>query len=154
MFASNRSFNLGESSVKRRVVITGLGIVSPVGNTVESAWDNIVNGRSGICRITRFDPSAFNAQIAGEVKDFDVTQVMSLKESKQMDTFIHYGVAAGVQAWHDSGIEVTDANAERIGVILGSGIGGLPRIEETSIEYLERGPRRISPFFVPASLIN
>lgn len=140
--------------MKRRVVITGLGIVSPVGNSIENAWDNIVNGRSGIGRITRFDPSAFNAQIAGEVKDFDVTQYMSAKEAKQMDTFIHYGVAAGVQAWKDSGLELTEANADRVGVIVGSGIGGLPRIEETQIEYLERGPRRISPFFVPASLIN
>ena len=140
--------------MKRRVVITGLGIVSPVGNSIESAWDNIVNGRSGIGRITRFDPSAFNAQIAGEVKDFDVTQYMAAKEAKQMDTFIHYGVAAGVQAWKDSGLEITEANAERIGVIVGSGIGGLPRIEETQVDYLERGPRRISPFFVPASLIN
>jgi len=140
--------------VKRRVVITGLGIVSPVGNNIESAWDNIVNGRSGIGRITRFDPTPFNAQIAGEVKDFDVTQYMSAKEAKQMDTFIHYGMAAGIQAWQDAGLEVTEANAERIGVIVGSGIGGLPRIEETQVEYLERGPRRISPFFVPASLIN
>ncbi|GAB2911208.1 beta-ketoacyl-ACP synthase II [Paralcaligenes sp. KSB-10] len=140
--------------MKRRVVITGLGIISPVGNDVDNAWDNIVNGRSGIQRISRFDPSAFTAQIAGEVKDFDVTQVMSSKEAKQMDTFIHYGVAAGTQAWRDSGLEVTEANAERIGVIVGSGIGGLQRIEETQTEYLERGPRRISPFFVPASLIN
>lgn len=140
--------------MKRRVVITGLGIVSPVGNSVESAWDNIVNGRSGIGRITRFDPSAFNAQIAGEVKDFDVTHYMAAKEAKQMDTFIHYGVAAGVQAWKDSGLELTESNAERIGVIVGSGIGGLPRIEETQVDYLDRGPRRISPFFVPASLIN
>lgn len=140
--------------MKRRVVITGLGIVSPVGNDIDSAWDNIVNGRSGIGRITRFDPSAFNAQIAGEVKGFDVTQYMSSKEAKQMDTFIHYGVAAGVQAWRDSGLTATDENAERIGTIIGSGIGGLPRIEETQVEYLERGPRRISPFFVPASLIN
>ncbi|TCT08504.1 beta-ketoacyl-ACP synthase II [Paralcaligenes ureilyticus] len=140
--------------MKRRVVITGLGIVSPVGNDIDGAWDNIVNGRSGIGRITRFDASAFSAQIAGEVKGFDVTQVMSSKEAKQMDTFIHYGVAAGVQAWRDSGLEVTQANAERIGVIVGSGIGGLSRIEETQIEYMARGPRRISPFFVPASLIN
>jgi len=140
--------------VKRRVVITGLGIVSPVGNDIQSAWDNIVNGNSGIGRITRFDPSAFSAQIAGEVKDFDVTQYMSAKEAKQMDTFIHYGVAAGVQAWRDSGLEATEAVADRMGVILGSGIGGLPRIEETQAEYLQRGPRRISPFFVPASLIN
>lgn len=140
--------------MKRRVVITGLGIVSPVGNDIDSAWDNIVNGRSGIGRITRFDPEAMNAQIAGEVKDFDVTQYMSAKEAKQMDTFIHYGVAAGTQALRDSGLEVTEANAERIGVIVGSGIGGLPRIEETQTEYLQRGARRISPFFVPASLIN
>ncbi|MEO6984622.1 MAG: beta-ketoacyl-ACP synthase II [Paralcaligenes sp.] len=140
--------------MKRRVVITGLGIISPVGNDIDSAWDNIVNGRSGIGRITRFDASAFSAQIAGEVKGFDVTQVMSSKEAKQMDTFIHYGVAAGAQAWRDCGLEVTEANAERIGVIVGSGIGGLSRIEETQIEYLARGPRRISPFFVPASLIN
>lgn len=140
--------------MKRRVVITGLGIVSPVGNDIGSAWDNIVNGRSGIGRITRFDPSGFNAQIAGEVKDFDVTQYMSSKEAKQMDTFIHYGVAAGAQAWRDSGLVLTEENADRIGTIIGSGIGGLPRIEETQVEYLERGPRRISPFFVPASLIN
>ncbi|TAL91483.1 MAG: beta-ketoacyl-[acyl-carrier-protein] synthase II [Candidimonas sp.] len=140
--------------MKRRVVITGLGIISPVGNDIDGAWDNIVNGRTGIGRITRFDASAFSAQIAGEVKGFDVTQVMSSKEAKQMDTFIHYGVAAGAQAWRDCGLEVTEANAERIGVIVGSGIGGLSRIEETQIEYMARGPRRISPFFVPASLIN
>lgn len=140
--------------MKRRVVITGLGIVSPVGNSVDHAWDNIVNGRSGIGTITRFDSSALSVHIAGEVKDFDITQYISAKESRQMDTFIHYGLAAGMQAWRDSGLEVTPANAERIGVIVSSGIGGLPRIEETQIEYLERGPRRISPFFVPASLIN
>ncbi|MBV6305240.1 beta-ketoacyl-ACP synthase II [Candidimonas humi] len=140
--------------MKRRVVITGLGIVSPVGNDIDSAWDNIVNGRSGIRRISRFDPTAFNSHIAGEVQDFDVTQVISAKEAKQMDTFIHYGLAAGTQAWRDSGLEVTEANAHRMGVIVGSGIGGLPRIEETEADYLERGPRRISPFFVPGSLIN
>ncbi|TKR53751.1 beta-ketoacyl-[acyl-carrier-protein] synthase II [Allopusillimonas ginsengisoli] len=140
--------------MKRRVVITGLGIVSPVGNDIDSAWDNIVNGRSGIGRITRFDPSELNSHIAGEVKGFDVTQYMSSKEAKQMDTFIHYGVAAGVQAWRDAGYEPSESAAERCGVILGSGIGGLPRIEETQIEYLQRGARRISPFFVPASLIN
>jgi 3-oxoacyl-[acyl-carrier-protein] synthase II len=140
--------------VKRRVVITGLGIVSPVGNDVDKAWDNIVNGRSGVGRITRFDTSLFSARIAGEVKDFDVTQVMSAKEAKQMDTFIHYGVAAGMQAWRDSGLDSTDDGAERMGAIVGSGIGGLQRIEEAQIDYLERGPRRISPFFVPASLIN
>lgn len=140
--------------MKRRVVITGLGIVSPVGNDIESAWDNIVNGRSGVTRVTRFDASGLNAQIAGEVKNFDITEYMSAKEAKQMDTFIHYGVAAGVQAWRDAGLEVTEENAERIGVIVGSGIGGLPRIEETQSEYLARGARRISPFFVPGSLIN
>ncbi|MGO3740866.1 beta-ketoacyl-ACP synthase II [Kerstersia sp.] len=140
--------------MKRRVVITGLGIVSPVGNDIATAWDNIVNGRSGIGRITRFDPSGLTAQIAGEVKDFEVTQYFPSKEARQMDTFIHYGVAAGVQAWQDSGLEITEANADRVGVIVGSGIGGLPRIEETQTEYLERGARRISPFFVPASLIN
>jgi 3-oxoacyl-[acyl-carrier-protein] synthase II len=143
-----------ESSVKRRVVITGLGIVSPVGNDITTAWDNIVNGRSGIGSITRFDSSPFNCHIAGEVKDFDITQYMPAKDARQMDTFIHYGIAAGVQAWRDSGLEVTDDNASRIGVVVGSGIGGLPRIEETHTELTERGPRRISPFFVPGSLIN
>ena len=140
--------------MKRRVVITGLGIVSPVGNDVVTAWDNVVSGNSGIDRITRFDPADFNSHIAGEVKGFDVTAYMPAKEARQMDTFIHYGIAAGVQAWRDSGLEVTEQNAERIGVIVGSGIGGLQRIEETQKEYLERGARRISPFFVPASLIN
>jgi len=143
-----------ESSVKRRVVITGLGIVSPVGNDITTAWDNIVNGRSGIGGITRFDSSPFNCHIAGEVKDFDITQYMPAKEARQMDTFIHYGIAAGVQAWRDSGLEVSEQNAGRIGVVVGSGIGGLPRIEETHTELTERGPRRISPFFVPGSLIN
>ena len=140
--------------MKRRVVITGLGIVSPVGNDIATAWDNIVNGRSGITRISRFDPSAFNAQIAGEVKGFDITEIITAKEARTMDTFIHYGIAAGVQAWKDCGLEITETNAERVGIIVGSGIGGLQRIEETQTEYLERGPRRISPFFVPASLIN
>lgn len=140
--------------MKRRVVITGLGIVSPVGNDIATAWDNIVNGRGGIGRITRFDPSEMNSHIAGEVKDFDVTAYMPAKEARQMDTFIHYGIAAGVQAWKDAGLEVTEVNAHRMGVIVGSGIGGLQRIEETQKDYLERGARRISPFFVPASLIN
>lgn len=140
--------------MKRRVVVTGLGIVSPVGNDITTAWDNIVNGRSGIGRIKRFDPSALTAQIAGEVKDFDVTQYITAKEAKQMDTFIHFGIAAGVQAWQDAGLELTEQNAERVGVIVGSGIGGLPRIEATQTDYLERGPRRISPFFVPGSLVN
>lgn len=140
--------------MKRRVVITGLGIVSPVGNDIDSAWNSVVNGKGGIGSITRFDPSELNSHIAGEVKDFDVTQYMPAKEARQMDTFIHYGIAAGVQAWRDAGLEVNDINAERFGVIVGSGIGGLQRIEQTQKEYLERGARRISPFFVPASLIN
>jgi len=140
--------------VKRRVVITGLGIISPVGNNIESAWDNVVNGRSGVGAITRFDASALTTQIAAEVKDFDPTQYLPAKEIKQMDTFIHYGVAAGMQAWQDAGLSSATCNPERSGVIVGSGIGGLPRIEETQIESLNRGPRRISPFFVPASLIN
>lgn len=140
--------------MKRRVVITGLGIVSPVGNDIATAWDNIVNGRSGIDRITRFDPTDFNCHIAGEVRGFDVTELMPAKEARQMDTFIHYGLAAGIQAWKDSGLEITEENADRIGVIVGSGIGGLPRIEESSADYVARGARRISPFFVPASLIN
>lgn len=140
--------------MKRRVVITGLGIVSPVGNDVSSAWDNLINGRSGIDTVTRFDASILNSQIAGEVKDFDITQYISAKEAKQMDTFIHYGLAAGIQAWHDAGLDVNHENADRFGTIVGSGIGGLPRIEETQNEFLKRGARRISPFFVPASLIN
>lgn len=140
--------------MKRRVVITGLGIVSPVGNDIQTAWQNIVGGQSGIGRISRFDPTDFNCHIAGEVKDFDITQYLSAKEARQMDTFIHYGIAAGIQAWKDSGIELTDESSTRAGVIVGSGIGGLHRIEETQTEYLAKGPRRISPFFVPGSLIN
>ena len=140
--------------MKRRVVITGLGIVSPVGNDIQTAWHNIVGGQSGIGRITRFDPTDFNCHIAGEVKDFDITQYLSAKEARQMDTFIHYGIAAGVQAWKDSGLELTEETSTRAGVIVGSGIGGLHRIEETQTEYLAKGPRRISPFFVPGSLIN
>jgi 3-oxoacyl-[acyl-carrier-protein] synthase II len=140
--------------VKRRVVITGLGIVCPVGNDTHTAWDNIVNGRSGIGLITRFDAGGISTRIAGEVKDFDITQYISAKDARQMDTFMHYGIAAGMQAWRDCGLEVTEANAGRIGVIVGSGIGGLPRIEEAHAQCLERGPSRISPYFVPASLIN
>ena len=139
---------------KRRVVITGLGIISPVGNTVEQAWSNILAGKSGISRITRFDPTAFSSQIAGEVKGFDVTEYISAKEARRMDIFIHYGLAAGVQAIKDSGIEVTPENAERIGVNIGSGIGGLPMIEDTHNTYLEGGPRKISPFFIPGTIIN
>ncbi len=140
--------------MKRRVVITGLGIVSPVGNDVQTAWGNILAGQSGIGPVTRFDASVLNSQIAGEVKDFDITGYVPAKEARQMDTFIHYGVAAGIQAWRDSGLEIDREDADRIGTIIGSGIGGLPRIEETQAEFLQRGARRISPFFVPASLIN
>ncbi|WP_028356911.1 beta-ketoacyl-ACP synthase II [Brackiella oedipodis] len=140
--------------MKKRVVITGLGIVSPVGNTIQSAWDNLINGRSGISKISRFDASNFSSQIAGEVKDFDITQYISAKEAKQMDTFIHYGIAASLDAWRDSGLEISAENADRVGVIVGSGIGGLPRIEETQADYLKKGPRRINPYFVPASLVN
>ncbi len=140
---------------KRRVVITGLGIISPVGNTIPEAWGNLIEGRSGITRITRFDPTLFPSQIAGEVKNFDVAQYLSVKEARRMDIFIQYGMAAGIQAVKDSGIEVTEANAERIGVNIGSGIGGLPMIEDTHSTYIEiGGPRKISPFFIPGTIIN
>jgi len=139
---------------KRRVVITGLGIISPVGNTVATAWDNIVNGRGGITAITRFDASSLSTQIAGEVKNFNAADWMSGKEVRRMDTFIHYGLAATKMALDDSGITITDDNAERIGVNVGSGIGGLPMIEDNIREMIAKGPRRISPFFVPGSIIN
>ncbi len=139
---------------RRRVVITGLGIVSPVGNDVSSAWANLVAGRSGIGTITRFDASAFASQIAGEVRDFDIGQYLPAKEARHFDTFIHYGIAAGVQALRDAGLQVDDSNADRIGVVVGSGIGGLPLIEENHADYTRRGPRRISPFFVPGSIVN
>ena len=138
----------------RRVVVTGLGIISPVGNDIASAWDSIVAGRSGIGPVTRFDASSFPTRIAGEVKGFDVATYMSPKEARHFDTFIHYGIAAGSQALRDSGIEVSEANADRIGVVIGSGIGGLPLIEETHAELASRGVRRVSPFFVPGSIIN
>jgi 3-oxoacyl-[acyl-carrier-protein] synthase II len=139
---------------KRRVVVTGLGIVSPVGSAVAEAWDAIVAGRSGITRISRFDASLFASQIAGEVRGFDVTAYLSAKEARRMDLFIHYGMAAAIQAIRDSGLEVTEANAERIGVNIGSGIGGLPLIEDTHRELLAAGPRKISPFFIPGAIIN
>ncbi|MCP5264683.1 MAG: beta-ketoacyl-ACP synthase II [Burkholderiaceae bacterium] len=139
---------------RRRVVVTGLGIVSPVGNSIPVAWENIVSGRSGIGPITRFDAASFPTRIAGEVRDFDIAQYMPAKEARHFDTFIHFGIAAAAQAVADSGIEVTETNAERIGAIVGSGIGGLPLIEETHDEYVKRGVRRISPFFVPGSIIN
>ena len=139
---------------RRRVVITGLGVVSPVGNDVQSASQNLVAGKSGISRITRFDASAFPTQIAGVVRDFEVSEYMPPKEARHFDTFVHYGIAAGVQALRDSGLQVDDSNADRVGVIIGSGIGGLPLIEHTHDELKSRGVRRLSPFFVPGSIIN
>ena len=139
---------------RRRVVVTGLGVISPVGNTVSEAWDNLIAGKSGIGPITRFDASNFASRIAGEVKGFDVAEYLSAKEARRMDVFIHYGMAAGIQAIRDSGIEVTEANADRIGVNIGSGIGGLPMIEETHDDFLGGGPRKISPFFIPGTIIN
>jgi 3-oxoacyl-[acyl-carrier-protein] synthase II len=138
----------------RRVVITGLGCVSPIGNTVTESWEALLAGKSGIATITRFDATPFSTRFAGEVKGFNVEDYMPAKEARHMDRFIHYGMAAGIQAMQDCGLAVTEENAERIGVIVGSGIGGLPCIEETHTELMNRGPRRISPFFVPASIIN
>lgn len=139
---------------KRRVVVTGLGAVSPVGLTVKESWKAILAGKSGITTITNFDASKFTSQFAGQIKNFDVTQYLSIKEAKKMDTFIHYGIAASVQAIEDAGLEITEANAERIGIAIGSGIGGLPGIEKGHSAYLKGGPRRITPFFVPANIIN
>lgn len=143
---------------RRRVVVTGLGCISPVGNTVTAAWDQLLAGQSGIGLITKFDAEAFSCKIAGEVKGFDVESYIGAKEARTMDTFIHYGIAAAHQAVVDSGLPTGDAlgeeEATRFGVIIGSGIGGLPLIENTHAELTARGPRRISPFFVPASIIN
>ena len=139
---------------RRRVVVTGLGIICPIGNTVADAWSNALAGKSGVGRITQFDASPLSSQIAGEVKNFDVSAYLSPKEARRMDRFIHFGIAAGVQALKDSGLEVTEANATRIGVNIGSGIGGLPMIEETHNDVLKGGPRKISPFFIPSTIIN
>jgi 3-oxoacyl-[acyl-carrier-protein] synthase II len=143
---------------RRRVVVTGLGCISPVGNTVADAWANLLAGKSGIANITRFDASAINCHFAGEVKDLDLDQYIAPKEARAMDKFIHYGIAAAVQAVQDSGLATGEALSEeeatRIGVVIGSGIGGLPLIEDMHSEYLNKGARRISPFFVPASIIN
>nr|WP_315468374.1 beta-ketoacyl-ACP synthase II [uncultured Undibacterium sp.] len=139
---------------KRRVVITGLGCVSPVGNNIADTWAAILAGKSGIATITKFDATPFTTHFAGEVKGFNIEDYIPAKEARNMDTFIHFGIAAGMQAFQDSGITVTEENAERIGVIVGSGIGGLPLIEETKEVLIARGPRRITPFFVPASIIN
>jgi len=143
---------------RRRVVVTGLGCVSPVGNTVDTAWANLLAGKSGIANITRFDASGINCHFAGEVKDLNLDQYIAPKEARAMDKFIHYGIAAAVQAVQDSGLATGEAlseeDATRIGVVIGSGIGGLPLIEDMHSEYLNKGARRISPFFVPASIIN
>jgi len=143
---------------RRRVVVTGLGCVSPVGNTVDEAWANIIAGKSGIGTISRFDASTFSCQIAGEVRNFNLDTYMSAKEARTMDTFIHYGIAAAAQAVADSGLPTGDAlgdeEATHIGCVIGSGIGGLPLIENMHTEYTNRGARRISPFFVPATIIN
>ena len=140
---------------RRRVVVTGLGLVCPVGNTVEEGWQNIIAGRSGIAPITRFDTAAFPVRFAGEVKGFDVAQYIAPKDARRMDTFIHYGLAAGIQAVRDAGLDKEGAaDPERVGVAIGSGIGGLPLIEETKDEYNAAGVRKVSPFFVPGSIIN
>ena len=141
-------------SRERRVVITGLGCISPVGNSIADAWGAVKEGKSGIATITKFDATPFSTHFAGEVKGFNIEDYIPAKEARHMDTFIHFGMAAGMQAFQDSGLVVTDENAERIGVIIGSGIGGLPLIEQTHEELTNRGPRRISPFFIPASIIN
>jgi len=138
----------------RRVVVTGLGIVSPVGSTIESAWNDLSAGISGISRIQAFDPSEFSVQIAGAVKGFNADDYIPKKDQKKMDPFIHYGLGAGIQAIKDSGLEVTEENAERIGVLIGSGIGGLPGIEKSYASFMKNGPRKISPFFVPSNIVN
>ncbi|SFV78129.1 3-oxoacyl-[acyl-carrier-protein] synthase, KASII [hydrothermal vent metagenome] len=139
---------------KRRVVITGLGMVCPVGLTVEESWKNILEGQSGIATLTNLETEGQSVSFGGSVKDFEITNFISPKDAKKMDTFIHYGMAAGIQAIEDSGIEVTEENAERIGVAIGAGIGGLGTIERTADIFREKGAKRISPFFVPSSIIN
>ena len=139
---------------KRRVVVTGMGMVSPVGSAVDTAWTHILAGRSGIGPITAFDASSYPVRIGGAVKDFQVEQYLNPKEARKMDAFIHYGIGAAVQAFRDSGLEITEANAERVGTFIGSGIGGLPGIEEGYASFLKGGPRKLTPFFVPRSIIN
>ena len=139
---------------RRRVVVTGLGLISPVGNGVAEAWNNVLAGKSGVGQITRFDTEGFACRIAGEVKGFNIENYLTARDARRMDVFIHYGVAAGVDALKDSGLEVTDANRHRIGVNVGSGIGGLPIIESTHETYTRGGPRKISPFFIPSTIIN
>ena len=138
----------------RRVVVTGLGIVSPVGSTVSSAWENVCAGKSGISKIDAFDASEFSVQISGAVSGFNAEDYVSKKDQRKMDPFIHYGLGAGEQAIKDAGLEVTEANADRIGVSIGSGIGGLPGIEQSYAGFMKSGPRKISPFFVPSNIVN
>jgi 3-oxoacyl-[acyl-carrier-protein] synthase II len=139
---------------KRRVVVTGLGMLSPLGSDVDSTWKNILEGKSGIGNVTMFDTTNYNTKIAGEVKDFDVEAYIPKKEAKKMDRFIQLGIAAGMQALRDSKLLITDENAPRVGVAIGSGIGGLPLIEENHVKMLNSGPRRVSPFFVPSTITN
>ena len=139
---------------RRRVVVTGLGLISPVGNDVATGWSRLVAGQGGIGPITKFDAAAFTSRIAGEVRGFQVSDWMPAKEARHFDTFIHYGIAASAQAVRDAGLSADTVDPERVGVIVGSGIGGLPMIEENHVEYTKRGPRRISPFFVPGSIVN
>ncbi len=139
---------------KRRVVVTGIGLVTPVGIGVKTAWDNLIKGQSGIAQITHFDASEFSSTVAGEVKDFDPTDFISGKEARRMDRFIQFGMAAGIEAVQDAGLEATEENAERIGVSIGSGIGGMQYIEDTDALYQKSGPRKISPFFIPGTIIN
>jgi len=146
--------NGNKSMSKRRVVVTGLGLVSPIGNDLESAWSNITAGRSGIGLVTNFDASAFSTRIAGEVRDFDPTAWIPPKDVKKMDHFIHYGVAASLMAIKDAGLEINEGNAERVGALIGSGIGGISGIEKTTIACNEGGPRKVSPFYVPSTIIN
>ena len=138
----------------RRIVVTGLGLVSPVGSTLDKAWGNIKNGVSGIRKIESFDASSFSVQISGSVIDFNADDYISTKDQKKMDTFIHYGIGASVMAINDAGLEITDENRDRVGISIGSGIGGLPYIERNYGNFLDKGPRKISPYFVPSSIIN
>jgi len=140
--------------VSRRVVVTGLGAVCPLGNTVSEAWQNIVAGKSGIGPIEAFDATLFSTRISGAVRNFEVEQYISTKEARKMDPFIHYGMAAGIQAMEDAGVAITDENCRRVGLAIGSGIGGLPGIEKGYQAFLDGGPRKISPFFVPSNIIN
>ena len=144
----------GSNLTPRRVVVTGIGIVSPVGNDTDTAWKNILDGKSGITRIEKFDASLFSVRIAGEIRDFDVTQYLTPKEARKMDGFMHFGIAAGVQALKDCGLEPNPKNADRMGVHIGSGIGGIDTIQRAQDIYAKGGPRKISPFFVPSAIIN